>query len=52
MIRFPNIMVVNPSVPVHDVAEFIAYAKANPENVNICRRAAAARPMSPANCSK
>jgi len=27
--RIPNIMLVNPSVPVHSVAEFITYAKAN-----------------------
>ena len=28
--RTPNVMVVTPSVPIHGVAEFIAYAKANP----------------------
>ncbi len=26
----PNVLVVNPSVPVHSVAELVAYAKANP----------------------
>jgi tripartite-type tricarboxylate transporter receptor subunit TctC len=26
----PNVMVINPSVPANSVAEFIAYAKANP----------------------
>ena len=28
--RFPNVMEVNPSVPVKTVPEFVAYAKANP----------------------
>src|ERR1700704_3738918 len=31
----PSVMVVNPSLPVHTVAEFIAYAKANPGKVNM-----------------
>ncbi|HLX22208.1 MAG TPA: tripartite tricarboxylate transporter substrate binding protein [Usitatibacter sp.] len=30
----PNVLVVNPSLPVHDVREFIAYAKANPGKLN------------------
>src|SRR5512144_3184997 len=30
----PNMMAVNPSLPVRTVAEFIAYAKANPGKVN------------------
>jgi tripartite-type tricarboxylate transporter receptor subunit TctC len=33
--RIPNIMLVNPSLPVHSVAEFITYAKANPGRVNM-----------------
>jgi tripartite-type tricarboxylate transporter receptor subunit TctC len=33
--RIPNIMLVNPSVPAHSVAEFIIYAKANPGRVNM-----------------
>src|ERR1700681_1331184 len=30
MVRVPNVMEVNPAVPVNTVPEFIAYAKANP----------------------
>jgi tripartite-type tricarboxylate transporter receptor subunit TctC len=32
--REPNVMVINPSVPVKSVPEFIAYAKADPGKVN------------------
>jgi tripartite-type tricarboxylate transporter receptor subunit TctC len=35
LIRFPNVMVVNPSVPARTVPEFIAYAKANPGKINM-----------------
>jgi tripartite-type tricarboxylate transporter receptor subunit TctC len=34
-VRSFNVMVVNPAVPAHNVAEFIAYAKANPSKVNM-----------------
>ncbi len=35
IVRIPQVLVVTPSLPVHSVPEFIAYAKANPGKLNM-----------------
>jgi tripartite-type tricarboxylate transporter receptor subunit TctC len=35
LVLSPNVMIVNPALPVRSVAEFISYTKANPGKVNL-----------------
>ena len=47
----PNIVVVNPSLGVHSIAELIKLARENQENCHMDRQAWAAPRISAANCS-
>jgi tripartite-type tricarboxylate transporter receptor subunit TctC len=44
IVRAPNVMVVRPSFPATTVPEFIAYAKANPEKINMASSGAGSTP--------
>ncbi|HEY3658048.1 MAG TPA: tripartite tricarboxylate transporter substrate binding protein [Steroidobacteraceae bacterium] len=44
IIRVPNVLVVHPSVPATTVPEFIAYAKANPDKINMATPGAGTSP--------
>ena len=52
LIRFPNVMEVNPAVPAKSVPEFIAYAKATRASSTWHPQATVLRSAYPANCSR
>ena len=50
--RIPFVLVVNPSLPVHTVAELVTYAKDNPGKLSFASGGPAPRITSTASCSK
>jgi tripartite-type tricarboxylate transporter receptor subunit TctC len=48
----PLVMLVNPSLPVQSVPEFIAYAKTNPAKINMASGGTGSAQLLPANCSR
>jgi tripartite-type tricarboxylate transporter receptor subunit TctC len=52
VIRVPQVMEVNPSLPVKTIPEFIAYAKANSGKINFGSGGIGVRPMCAASCSR
>jgi tripartite-type tricarboxylate transporter receptor subunit TctC len=52
IVRFPYIMVVNPTFPAKTLSEFIAYAKANPGKINMASPGIGSPRISMASCSR
>jgi len=52
IVRVPNLMLINLSVPVKTIPEFIAYGKANPGKVNMGSAGIGSTVNWQANCSR
>jgi len=48
---YPNVLVVNPSLPIHSIADLIRYAKEKPGTLNFASAGIGSHNTSPVRCS-